>query len=139
MRGQVLNQLGLDSFLTGDVEGARTWLAASAQVHAQLLDEEGLAYCLDGFAGIALAAGRPQVAARLVGAAGHLREVIGVAVWPLLRPMAEGLVAAVEAALDPDAYRRERATGAALRPAAALAYALDATAPSEAGAPRPSG
>lgn len=64
----------------------------------------------------------------------HLRDRIGIAVWPLLRPMAEGLVQTVQAALDPSAYAREQAAGAALRPAAALAYALDATE-----APRPAG
>jgi hypothetical protein len=128
MRGQALNQLGLDALLAGDVEGARAWLAAGAKVHRALFDQEGLAYCLDGFAAVALAQGRAEAAARLLGAANRTREVVGLAVWPLLAPLAEAFATGVRTALGDEAFRRECATGAALRPLDALGYALQATA-----------
>ena len=43
---------------TGDLAGAWSRFAGPAGVHAELLDQEGSAYCLDGFAALALASGR---------------------------------------------------------------------------------
>ncbi len=135
LRAQALTQLGLDALMAGDVPAARSWYAAAAAVHRRLLDQEGLANCLDGLSGVAVGLGRPAVAARLHGAAARIRQVVGVAVWPLLRPLAEQLVMALRAALGEEAYRAEREVGAAMRPADAVSYALDATAPEPAAAP----
>ncbi|HEX6754433.1 MAG TPA: DUF4062 domain-containing protein [Mycobacteriales bacterium] len=129
LRAQVLDLLGLDALATGDVAGARGRFAAAAQVHGRLLDQEGAAYTLDGFAGIALAQGRAPVAARLLGASSHAREVVGVAVWPGMRPLAEAMTAAVAAAVGEPDYAAARAEGARMRTPDALAYALSATDP----------
>ena len=129
LRAQLLDLLGLDAVAVGDLAGARSRFAAAAQVHSRLLDQEGSAYCLDGFAGIALAQGRPEVAARLVGASRHAREVVGVAIWPGMRPLADAMVAAVRGALGEPAFARATAEGARTRTVDALAYAERATAP----------
>lgn len=128
LRAQALDLLGLDAAATGDLAGAWSRFAEAAAVHAQLLDQEGSAYCLDGFAGLALATGRPEVAARLQGAAAHAREVVGVAVWPGMRPLAEALAAAVDGALGAGPAARARAEGAGRSVAEALDYARTATA-----------
>jgi tetratricopeptide (TPR) repeat protein len=129
LRAQVLDLLGLDAIAAGDLAGARSRFAAAAQLHTRLLDQEGSAYCLDGFAAIALAQGRPEVAARLLGASTHAREVVGVAVWPGLRPLAAAMTAAVAQAVGEPGYGLARADGARLRTVDALAYALTATGP----------
>ena len=128
LRGQALTLLALDAMLGADVAGARRWLVDAAALHRRLQDREGLAYCLDAFAAVALATGAPVAAARLVGAATGIRTAIGAAVWPLMAPLTEGLYDGVRAAVGADADRRERAAGAALRPSDALDYAMASTA-----------
>jgi predicted ATPase len=129
LRAQVLDLLGADTAATGDLAGARDRFADAARVHAALLDQEGSAYCLDGFAGLALLGGRAELAAELQGAAAHARAVVGVAVWPGMRPLADALAAAVDAALGPDAAAQVRARGAQRRIPDALDWARAATAP----------
>ena len=128
LRGQALTLLALDAMLGADVAGARRWLVDAAALHRRLQDREGLAYCLDAFAAVALATGAPVAAARLVGAATGIRTAIGAAVWPLMAPFTDALYDGVRAAVGTDADRRERAAGAALRPSDALDYAMASTA-----------
>jgi hypothetical protein len=112
----VLDQLGFDGLLAGDLDGVRERLRTSAGLHRRLHDQEGTAYCLDGLAGLALATGRPAVAARAAGAAEAARAALGLAVWPLVRSLGDQLDAAIRAALDEQADARERAAGAAAGP-----------------------
>ena len=98
-------------------------------MHAELLDQEGSAYCLDGFAGLALAGGDAALAAELQGAAGHAREVVGVALWPGMRPLADAMAAAVDGMLGPAKAAAARSRGARRRIPDALDWARDATAP----------
>jgi energy-coupling factor transporter ATP-binding protein EcfA2 len=126
---QLLDQLGLDAMTSGDLTGARDYFGQAAEVHARLLDQEDSSYCLDGLAAVALAQQRPEVAARLLGASAHARELVGVAVWPVLKPLAEALRAAVAAALGEAEFARATALGAQMRLNEALACALDSTSP----------
>lgn len=57
LRAQALDLLGLAAMAAGDLAEARSRFAAAAQVHARLLDQEGSAYCLGGFAAVAFRAG----------------------------------------------------------------------------------
>jgi predicted ATPase len=129
LRAQVVDLLGADTAASGDLAGAWSRFADAARVHAALLDQEGSAYCLDGFSGLALAAGDAALAAELQGAAAHARAVVGVAVWPGMRPLADALTAAVDAALGPAAAAAARAKGAERRIPEALDWARDATRP----------
>lgn len=128
LRAQLLDLLGLDAMATGDLAGARSRFAASAEVHERLLDQEGSAYCLGGFAAVAFAQGRPGPAATLIGAAKHARDVVGAAVWPGMRPLVEAMDAAVRAALGDAAYDAALAEGAAMRLPDALRHAREVTA-----------
>jgi len=130
---QLLDQLGLDAMTSGDLTSARDSFGQAAEVHAQLLDQEDSSYSLDGLAAVALAHQRPEVAARLLGASAHARELVGVAVWPALKPLAEALRAAVAAALGEAEFAQATALGAQMRLNEALAYALDSTSPEPAG------
>jgi hypothetical protein len=62
--------------------------------------------------------------------------VVGVAVWPGMRPVADALAAAVDAALGAEAATRARARGAQRRIPDALDWARTATAPA---GPAPAG
>ena len=128
MRAQLLDLLGMDSLASGDIPGARQWLAASVEIHDSLLDQEGSSYCLSGLAAIALALGQPGAAAQLLGAASHARSVAGVAIWPAMQPLSDALDAAVASALPETQLAEFTAAGARMRLPAALAYGLDITA-----------
>jgi predicted ATPase len=132
LRAQVVDLLGLDAAAAGDLAGAWQRFADAAAVHSALLDQEGSAYCLDGFAGLALAAGDAGLAAELQGAAAHARAVVGVAVWPGMRPLAEAMTAAVDGVLGAGPAAAARARGADRRIPEALTWARDATAPAPA-------
>lgn len=128
LRAQLLDLLGLDAMATGDLAEARSRFAAAAEVHERLLDQEGSAYCLGGFAAVAFAQGRPAAAATLIGAAKHARDVVGAAVWPGMRPLVEAMDAAVRAALGDSDYAAALAAGAAMRLPDALRHAREVTA-----------
>jgi predicted ATPase len=116
----VLDRLGMDAVRSGDLPRAHERLFRSAELHRLIRDQEGLANCLDGLAGLVLALGVPRAAARLAGAADAARAALGVAVWPLLRSQVDRLERDILAALGEDDEPRERAAGAAAGPWAAL-------------------
>ncbi|RBY81748.1 hypothetical protein DQ238_06965 [Geodermatophilus sp. TF02-6] len=123
------DQLGLDALLVGDLPEATARLTEAGVLHRRVHDLEGLAYCLDGLAGLCLARGEPVRAARLSGAAEAARTELRVAVWPPLRPLAQQLCDAIRAALGSEEDRRQRAAGAAAGPWAVLDEALAALGP----------
>ena len=128
LQAQVLDMLGLDAATIGDLAAARDRFAAAAGLHIRLLDYEGSAYGLSGFAGLALAQGRASAAARLIGASGYARQVIGAAIWPGMQSMTDELAAAVARELGPAAFTAATAAGARMRLPDALRYGLAATA-----------
>ena len=89
-------------------------LTAGAELHRQVRDQEGLAYCLDGLAGVALAAGRTNIAAQLVGAADRIRRIEGLAVWPLMAPLSDQLRQGIAMVLGDGPYAEEHERGAAM-------------------------
>jgi predicted ATPase len=137
LRAQVLDMLGLDAVTIGDLAGGRDRYAAAAKLHTRLLDYEGSSYSLSGMAGLALAQGRPHAAARLIGASGYARRVIGAAVWPGMQAPTDTLAALVAGALGPAAFASATADGASMRIPDALSYGLAATAPEAAADPFP--
>jgi hypothetical protein len=128
LRAQILDMLGLDAATTGDLTGARQHYAAGADLHTRLLDYEGSSYGLSGLANLALARGRPQAAARLLGASQYARDVIGAAVWPGMKSPSDQLAAATDLALGSPSFAAACAEGARLRIPEAFGYGLAATA-----------
>jgi predicted ATPase len=128
LQAQILDMLGLDAATAGDFAAARDRYAAAAELHIRLLDYEGSSYGLSGLAGLALTQGRAPAAARLIGASGYARQVIGTVVWPGMQSTIDDLAAAVARLLGPDAFAAATAAGARLRIPDALRYALAATA-----------
>jgi non-specific serine/threonine protein kinase len=96
-QGQVASLLGrpvpaADAFLEG-LRVARDWDSAW-----------GMAECLEGLAVVAAGTGQPARAARLLGAAGRLRQTIGAPVHPVDRADHERAVQASRSALGPTEY-----------------------------------
>ena len=131
MTAQAQDQLALDALLAGEMPAARSHLTAAAELLVALHDHEGMAYCLEGFAALALATQHPQLAARLLGAAARSRELVGVAVWPFMRPLEQRLQALVRAAVPGDGFEAAFAAGRALEPEAALELAVREAAATE--------
>jgi predicted ATPase len=125
MTAQAHNQLALDALLASDLATARTELGRAAAVHRTLHDREGTAYTLEGFAALALTTQQPELAARLLGAADQARRLVGVVVWPFVRPLRERLETFVRAS-TPE-YDAAFAEGAALDPEQALELAVRST------------
>jgi hypothetical protein len=128
LQAQVLDMLGLDAATTGDMAAARDRCAAAAELHIRLLDYEGSAYGLSGLAGLALEQGRAPAAARLIGASGHARQVVGATIWPGMQSATDELAAAVAGVLAPAVFAAATAAGARMRLPDALRYGLEATA-----------
>ena len=128
LQAQVLDMLGLDAATIGDMAGARDRYVAAAELHIRLLDYEGSAYGLSGFAGLALAQGRASAAARLIGASRYARQVIGASIWPGMQSTTDDLATAVARELGPAAFGAATAAGARMHLQDALRYGLAATA-----------
>jgi hypothetical protein len=120
MRAQAHDQLALDALLAGDLDVARDHLVRAAALLAALHDHEGTAYCLEGFAALALGGGAAPEAARLMGAAAAARRLVGVAVWPFMRPLHEQFETFVRTAL-PGGFDAAFAAGLELEPLVVLA------------------
>jgi hypothetical protein len=99
-------------------------LASCARRHQSLHLYYSVGYMLDAIARFALHQGHTSRAALLLGAATHLRESIGVAVWGTQLERRNELIGAVRATLGEDGFAQAFATGAAL----SYANALDAAA-----------
>jgi predicted ATPase/DNA-binding CsgD family transcriptional regulator len=91
---------------------------------AKLADRATSARCFEGVAGVAAACGRPELAARLLGAAEALRERLGRPVDAEDRPAYQEAVAAARAALGEAAFAAARAAGRVLPFEEAVAEAL---------------
>ena len=122
MRAQAHDQLALDALLAGELDPAAEQLRRAAGLHGELRDHEGIAYCLEGFAALALARGHAEEAARLMGTATAARRLVGAAVWPFMQPLHERFETFVRMSLR-DGFDPAFAAGLQLEPLAVLADA----------------
>jgi hypothetical protein len=119
-----LFDLGSARALGGDLDGATTAMERSLRLSIDLGHQEGVAYGLEGFGGIAAARGNSTLAGRLLGAAEALRERIG-RYNPAEFAFHARAVARVEASPDRESFRRAVAEGRRLSPEDATALALE--------------
>jgi predicted ATPase/DNA-binding SARP family transcriptional activator len=89
----------------GDLERTRELLVSAWATFGELTDRANAADCLEAFAALALAEGRLEEAARLLGAAEAIRDAIGSVRQPdqdrLVRPTITALAAALGNRLEP--------------------------------------
>jgi hypothetical protein len=109
-----LCRLGMVAHAQGDDERAMALYGESLALRRELGDKHGLAECLEGLAGVAVAQRQLERAARLLGAAETLRETTGAPLSPGERVRYDRDVSAVRAGLGEVAFAAARATGKAM-------------------------
>src|SRR5205085_7949450 len=87
-----LANLGHSAVALGDFPASTAYFTESLELRQALGNTLGIAECLEGFAALASAAGRPRRAARLYGAAEALREFTGASLLDAERAEHERLV-----------------------------------------------
>lgn len=114
--GLSLNERGMTAVALRDLPLARSRFADSARLHREIESREGLAYCLDGLAGVALVEEKAELSAKAVGAAEAIREKAGLSLWPIMQSLRGPVVSGARAALGDTAFADARAAGAEADP-----------------------
>jgi predicted ATPase/DNA-binding CsgD family transcriptional regulator len=134
LRSWALVQSGRAAWQLGDHHRAAASLAEGLQIKVQLDDRLGIGHCLEFLAWLT-AAGHPERAARLLGAAHCVLQAIGVSVFPYLRTDHDRCAAALRAGLGEKTFTALFDRGKALSQDEAIADALpDKTARTQAAA-----
>jgi hypothetical protein len=110
--GPSLTMLGVSQLSRGDVTAARASMLEGAQVNRRSGQSTSIAYSLEGLAGLALAEGRPEVAARAFAAAGAARGRSALPLTPALPPLIDAMVDSCRQALGEPAFSAATAEGA---------------------------
>jgi predicted ATPase/class 3 adenylate cyclase len=127
--------LGKVAYYRGDYDRATALYQESLAMHREVEsegrsiwdDKWAMAEELEGLGAIAVARGRPERAARLLGAAEALREAISAPLPPAEHAEHDRSVAAVRTALGEEAFAAACAAGQAMSLEDAVALALDET------------
>ncbi len=115
--------LGGVSYVRGDAGRAAPLFAEALDLAWAIPDPRKVAIALLGIAGIAAARGRPDVGARLLGAAEAISHSVGVPFAPSDRPVYDRTLAALTAGLGEERLAEGRGTGRSLTMEAAVAEA----------------
>lgn len=107
----ILHNLGYVAQHQGDLPAAMGAFSGALEQHLRYGNQNNVAHCLGGIAGITGSLGRPQPAARLFGAAASLLGAAGAGVWPIDRPDYERNLAAVRQQLGERAFNEAFAVG----------------------------
>lgn len=119
--------LGYVALLRGEYAQAATLFAYSLQALYELGEQPGIADGLEAAAAVCAAMGIPRHAVRLLEAASALRERIGVAPLPYLRPIWQPFMMQAGALLTEGDRAAAQEEGRTLSLADAVASALDGT------------
>jgi predicted ATPase/DNA-binding XRE family transcriptional regulator len=120
----VLLNLGRTALERGNPTEAEPLFVESLVLKRALDDKEGIAWTLEGLAGVAGGAGHGLRAARLLGAAAGLREVVGAPVPTADRAAQERLLAVARAQLDDPTWQVALASGQRMPLDEVIEYAL---------------
>jgi non-specific serine/threonine protein kinase len=128
-RSHALGGLGVVRFLQGDVLEAAVGFAETLALAWMLHDHPYLARLFWAIGAVAARSNRPDVAARLLGAADAADARTGGAIWPLDREIADWCLARLETDLGAAALAELRRAGTALslEDGVAIAYATAET------------
>jgi tetratricopeptide (TPR) repeat protein len=97
-----------------DLLAAESHYLESLAAHQRRGHRGAIAACLDGLANVALLSGKPEAAARLLGAATTFRAAGGETLPPADRAVHAQIVSAARAALAPAAFQAAWDAGAGL-------------------------
>jgi non-specific serine/threonine protein kinase len=124
-----LCNLALSSRLKGDVDQAATSYVEALKLAHRLSHSEDLLYCLAGIGGVEVARGRFESAARLLGAAAAMADVVGTPMQSLEQEQFDRDTAAARAALPGASFSKAWNLGRSLSLDAVVAEVLDAADP----------
>ena len=124
-----LCNLALSSRLKGDVDEAAIYYLEALKLAHRLNHSEDLLYCLAGIGGVEVARRRFERAARLLGAAAAMTDVVGTPMQSLEQEQFDRDTAAARVALPDASFSQAWDTGRSLSLDAAVAEALEAPAP----------
>jgi len=122
--GIMLLNLGSAALLAGDLGESEPLFAEALRIARQLDDRVAQFYLLAAFGCQAAQAGRPRLAARLIGAAEAERAGAGANVMPFLAPALTRATESAAAALGPARFAAESDAGRHLGRQAAIELAL---------------
>jgi non-specific serine/threonine protein kinase len=127
--GNILNNLASVEYGEGDYTAAHSHFAESLTMAQELGDKIvgdkiAISYGLDGFAALAVRRGESDLAARLAGAAEHLRESIKYNIEPAERRFRDAYLATLRAVLTEDTFSTAYEQGRKLKLDEAVALAL---------------
>ena len=108
-----------------DDEAALAAVSGSLATYAELGENDGVSYCLDLVAAVALRRGEARTAAVLAGAAEALRAGTGAAAPPLEQALHDETLAELRQALDPEELGSALEEGGAAEPARMVALASE--------------
>jgi hypothetical protein len=111
---QPLFNLGLATVMLGRLDEGMGHFHEGMDIARELGSAEALIYILQGVAAVDVAQGRPERAARLLGAAGAAAHAIGVVLEPLELEVQQRTVAAATEALGEAAFGEAWAEGTRL-------------------------
>ena len=119
----VLHNLGHTCLHRGDVERAHALFDESLAIQQAQQNTPGVAECLIGFAALASVRGLPAAGARLLAAAVGIGGDRIASAWAATRMEYEHCLALVRGRLTEEEFLAEQASGRALSPEQAIAYA----------------
>jgi predicted ATPase/serine/threonine protein kinase len=127
--GNILNNLAAAEYGEGDYTAAYSHFAESLTMAQELGDKIvgdkiAISYALDGFGALAVRRGELDLAARLAGAAEHLRESIEYNIEPAERRFRDAYLAPLRAVLSKEAFSTAFVQGRKLKLDEAVALAL---------------
>jgi tetratricopeptide (TPR) repeat protein len=118
-------QLGILDVMRGSLDEARPLLEEALDLSLAARSTSFVTLCLAGYAWLAFAAGDPDRAALLQGAAEGLRRRAGLSAWPQLRKVEAELVAQARQRLGAARFDRAFSAGSALAQQQAVAIVRD--------------
>jgi predicted ATPase/DNA-binding CsgD family transcriptional regulator len=124
-----LSNLALTARLEGDVDRAATHYLEALKLAYRLNRPEGLLYCLAGIGGVQVAQKRFEPAARLLGAAAGLADVVETPLQPLEQEQFDRDTAEARAALPDGLFSQAWSEGRSLSLDAVVAEVLEGSGP----------
>jgi predicted ATPase/DNA-binding CsgD family transcriptional regulator len=121
----LVSSYGFALLQSGQPDKAKTMFEESLGIERRLENRDMIVYQLDALACQAAMVGRPQRAARLLGAAESLQAETGIRLMRHLEPLLAQAKEALSAALTPAALEAETQAGRRMGRDEAVAYALD--------------
>jgi predicted ATPase len=123
-----LTNLGTLTHGQGDLDAALLLLKESLRIKQEIGDRRGMIYALESLASLITDLGHPDRGARLFGAAGELRESIGLPLSPKDRGVILSESRPARTALGESTFETEYAAGKMMNDDEAVRFALETTA-----------